>query len=84
MTRIPEPVLMTTPVTSQMVECEPNNTATEAEPQPSTEEEEEALKHYTSYTAALGVTVGVGCLLVILNLLLFAGNQVKHLVGDKI
>lgn len=27
----------------------------------------------SSYTAALGVTVGVGCLLLILNMLIFAG-----------
>lgn len=26
-----------------------------------------------SYTAALGVTVGVGCLLLVLNMLIFAG-----------
>lgn len=30
---------------------------------------------YHSYAAALGVTVGVGCLLLILNLLIFAGNN---------
>lgn len=28
---------------------------------------------YSSYTAALGVTVGVGCLLLVLNMLIFAG-----------
>ncbi|XP_065083960.1 neuroligin-1-like [Ochlerotatus camptorhynchus] len=44
-----------------------------------TEEEEEELleklanRHYYSYTAALGVTVGVGCLLLLLNMLIFAG-----------
>ena len=32
-----------------------------------------ATRHYYSYTAALGVTVGVGCLLLILNMLIFAG-----------
>lgn len=42
------------------------------------EEEEELLqklttRHYYSYTAALGVTVGVGCLLLMLNMLIFAG-----------
>ncbi|KFB50048.1 AGAP011916-PA-like protein [Anopheles sinensis] len=42
------------------------------------EEEEELLeklanRHYYSYTAALGVTVGVGCLLLLLNMLIFAG-----------
>uniref|UniRef100_A0A182P7Y3 Uncharacterized protein n=1 Tax=Anopheles epiroticus TaxID=199890 RepID=A0A182P7Y3_9DIPT len=44
----------------------------------SEEEEEELLeklanRHYYSYTAALGVTVGVGCLLLLLNMLIFAG-----------
>lgn len=75
MTRIPEPVSPTTPVTAPVVECEHNMTSTEAEPQPSTEEELEALRHYTGFTAALGVTVGVGCLLLLLNLLLFAGQK---------
>ncbi|GLG92445.1 Neuroligin-4, X-linked, partial [Gryllus bimaculatus] len=32
-----------------------------------------ATRHYYSYTAALGVTVGVGCLLLVLNMLVFAG-----------
>lgn len=32
-----------------------------------------ANRHYYSYTAALGVTVGVGCLLLLLNMLIFAG-----------
>ncbi|VEN42451.1 unnamed protein product, partial [Callosobruchus maculatus] len=32
-----------------------------------------ANRHYYSYTAALGVTVGVGCLLLVLNMLIFAG-----------
>lgn len=32
-----------------------------------------SLSLYSSYTAALGVTVGVGCLLLILNMLIFAG-----------
>ncbi|XP_064213069.1 neuroligin-4, X-linked isoform X1 [Tribolium castaneum] len=32
-----------------------------------------ATRHYYSYTAALGVTVGVGCLLLLLNMLIFAG-----------
>ncbi|KAB0797913.1 hypothetical protein PPYR_08906 [Photinus pyralis] len=32
-----------------------------------------ATRHYYSYTTALGVTVGVGCLLLVLNMLIFAG-----------
>lgn len=44
----------------------------------SEQEEDEMLqqlttRHYYSYTAALGVTVGVGCLLLVLNMLIFAG-----------
>lgn len=44
----------------------------------SEEDEEEFLqrlttKHYYSYTAALGVTIGVGCLLLMLNMLIFGG-----------
>lgn len=30
-------------------------------------------KCYSSYSAALGVTVGVGCLLLVLNMIIFAG-----------
>ncbi|XP_045472244.1 neuroligin-1-like [Harmonia axyridis] len=42
------------------------------------EENEEILqqlasRNYYSYTAALGVTVGVGCLLLVLNMLIYAG-----------
>lgn len=32
-----------------------------------------ATRHYYSYTTALGITVGIGCLLLILNMLIFAG-----------
>ncbi|XP_046401689.1 uncharacterized protein LOC124167724 [Ischnura elegans] len=32
-----------------------------------------ASSHYQSYTAALAVTIGVGCLLLVLNVLIFAG-----------
>ncbi|KAL3282643.1 hypothetical protein HHI36_005818 [Cryptolaemus montrouzieri] len=32
-----------------------------------------ASRNYYSYTAALGVTVGVGCLLLVLNMLIYAG-----------
>lgn len=31
------------------------------------------MRIFNSYTAALGVTVGVGCLLLVLNMLIFAG-----------
>ncbi|XP_055705569.1 neuroligin-1-like isoform X1 [Phlebotomus papatasi] len=65
-------------------ECTPDPTLGEAlqdteDTTLSAEDEEELLQklatrhYYSSYTAALGVTVGVGCLLLILNMLIFAG-----------
>ncbi|XP_022918965.1 neuroligin-4, X-linked-like [Onthophagus taurus] len=64
-------------------ECIPNTTDDEeliAEVASTEEIDEEgelfqklATRHYYSYTAALGVTVGVGCLLLVLNMLIFAG-----------
>ncbi|KAI4465542.1 neuroligin [Holotrichia oblita] len=66
-------------------ECVPNTTTEEDSDNTDTisddiEDEEEgellqrlATRHYYSYTAALGVTVGVGCLLLVLNMLIFAG-----------
>lgn len=61
-------------------DCPPNITTT-----PSDEELEDAEdangilqrladSGYHSYAAALGVTVGVGCLLLLLNILIFAGK----------
>lgn len=51
-----------------------NNTEEEDEDESSEELLERlATRHYYSYTAALGVTVGVGCLLLVLNMLIFAG-----------
>ncbi|XP_037033533.1 neuroligin-1-like isoform X3 [Bradysia coprophila] len=65
-------------------ECTPDTTLGDSlldteEPLTLNEEEEELLQrlatrhYYSSYTAALGVTVGVGCLLLVLNMLIFAG-----------
>lgn len=62
-------------------ECIPNATAKENIEEDNVlddEEDTELLQHlatrnYYSYTAALGVTVGVGCLLLVLNMLIFAG-----------
>lgn len=63
-------------------ECVPNSTSDEDLDDMNVviadEDEEELLqklttRHYYSYTAALGVTVGVGCLLLMLNMLIFAG-----------
>ncbi|XP_063236342.1 neuroligin-4, X-linked-like [Bacillus rossius redtenbacheri] len=68
-----------------LVECAPNLTSDDEEEEGEGEEDEEeeedeagllqrlATRHYYSYTAALGVTVGVGCLLLLLNALIFAG-----------
>lgn len=67
---------------AESTECVPNTTTDEDEDLDiiiANEEEEEELlqklttRHYYSYTAALGVTVGVGCLLLMLNMLIFAG-----------
>lgn len=65
-------------------ECVPNTTTEDDENSDTIsgeiDDEEEgellqrlATRHYYSYTAALGVTVGVGCLLLVLNMLIFAG-----------
>ncbi|XP_057662590.1 neuroligin-4, X-linked-like isoform X1 [Diorhabda carinulata] len=63
-------------------ECIPNTTSDEdiqVDKVDDLDEENEeflqrlATRHYYSYTAALGVTVGVGCLLLVLNMLIFAG-----------
>ncbi|CAG9863440.1 unnamed protein product [Phyllotreta striolata] len=69
--------------TGEGTECIPNTTADEGlTPDPKIDETDEdseeflqrlATRHYYSYTAALGVTVGVGCLLLVLNMLIFAG-----------
>ncbi|KAG5892516.1 hypothetical protein JTB14_011222 [Gonioctena quinquepunctata] len=68
---------------SDSTECVPNTTPgngldTESDLGDLDEDSEELLqrlatRHYYSYTAALGVTVGVGCLLLVLNMLIFAG-----------
>ncbi|CAH1098819.1 unnamed protein product [Psylliodes chrysocephalus] len=69
--------------TGEGTECIPNTTTEEGlTVDPKIEELDEdseeflqrlATRHYYSYTAALGVTVGVGCLLLVLNMLIFAG-----------
>ncbi|KAJ9588868.1 hypothetical protein L9F63_017841, partial [Diploptera punctata] len=87
-TRLPPPLYPATsagPRNSNAAhpECIPNATSEEDVMRRSDEEEEDedeagilqrlATRHYYSYTAALGVTVGVGCLLLVLNMLIFAG-----------
>ncbi|XP_066143915.1 neuroligin-1-like isoform X1 [Euwallacea fornicatus] len=59
-----------------VVEDTGNNTEEEEDDEEEASEElleRLATRHYYSYTAALGVTVGVGCLLLVLNMLIFAG-----------
>lgn len=69
---------------SDSTECIPNTTTEEDDAEDGdlliagSEEDSELLqklatRHYYSYTTALGVTVGVGCLLLVLNMLIFAG-----------
>lgn len=86
-TRLPPPLYpasMTDPhlANAEGTECVPNTTTDQEDDLDiiiaNDEEEEELLqklttRHYYSYTAALGVTVGVGCLLLMLNMLIFAG-----------
>lgn len=79
------PASMTDPhlTSGSGTECIPNTTSDdelESEDVVIADEEEETEilqrltnRHYYSYTAALGVTVGVGCLLLMLNMLIFAG-----------
>lgn len=61
-------------------ECPPNTTSTPAQP-------DDALlrrlasSHYQSYTAALTVTIAVGCFLLLLNVLIFAG--IYHQRGSR-
>lgn len=57
------------------VECSPNTTGLEVDVDTVDSESEELLAttQHSSYSAALGVTVGVGCLLLVLNMLIFAG-----------
>ncbi|KAK5647117.1 hypothetical protein RI129_005581 [Pyrocoelia pectoralis] len=54
-------------------ECVPNTTSEEELVDDSELLQRLATRHYYSYTTALGVTVGVGCLLLVLNMLIFAG-----------
>lgn len=88
-TRLPPPLHPTSsagprnPSVSPLgTECLPNSTSEEDVLRRSDEENDEdeagllqrlATKHYYSYTAALGATIGVGCLLLVLNMLIFAG-----------
>jgi neuroligin len=79
------PVVESTARGREPVECPPNATSdrplglSELEPGRSSgavdPEQEEAVlleKQYNSYSRALGVTVGVGCLLLVLNALIFS------------
>ncbi|CAG9823496.1 unnamed protein product, partial [Phaedon cochleariae] len=88
-TRLPPPLHPSTATDSRTTrgdgtECIPNTTSEDdlliidGDDDELDQESEELLqrlatRHYYSYTAALGVTVGVGCLLLVLNMLIFAG-----------
>lgn len=77
-TRVPQPITSTSTVANAIDDCEQNSTQPgDVEPQESSVQEENEARllkqHYNSYNAALGVTVGVGCLLLLLNVLMFAG-----------
>lgn len=68
------------PAAPPSTECPPNGTAAPAHP-------DDALlrrlasSHYQSYTAALTVTIAVGCFLLLLNVLIFAG--IYHQRGSR-
>ncbi|XP_037976903.2 neuroligin-1 [Plutella xylostella] len=68
------------PAAPASTECPPNTTAAPAHP-------DDALlrrlasSHYQSYTAALTVTIAVGCFLLLLNVLIFAG--IYHQRGSR-
>ncbi|KAL1123955.1 hypothetical protein AAG570_001725 [Ranatra chinensis] len=66
-TRIPP--TQSTSVPSEPLQCPPNTTSDR--PLGLSEFDHED-KHYNNYSAALGVTVGVGCLLLALNALIFS------------
>lgn len=84
-TRTTPPTRVSPPRPSPMppvpsTECPPNVTATPIQP-------DDALlrrlasSHYQSYTAALTVTIAVGCFLLLLNVLIFAG--IYHQRGSR-
>lgn len=56
-------------------ECPPNATSTTLESRPNSNNllRKLASSHYQSYTTALTVTIAVGCFLLLLNVLIFAG-----------
>lgn len=78
----PAPARPATPRPSQppSTECPPNTTVVTTQP-------DDALlrrlasSHYQSYTAALTVTIAVGCFLLLLNVLIFAG--IYHQRGSR-
>ncbi|KAJ0181523.1 hypothetical protein K1T71_002245 [Dendrolimus kikuchii] len=70
--------------TSEIEECEPSPSPRPAlsalpSPQPTPKEDSLTLDtQYYSYTVALGVTVGAGCFLLALNVLVFAGIYLQR------
>lgn len=82
-TRLPPPYFPPSPRfrSTTLPDCVPNITEVATEEVKADEATDEAGiiqritdNSYYSYAAALGVTIGVGCLLLILNVLIFAGN----------
>uniref|UniRef100_A0A1B6CJ27 Neuroligin n=1 Tax=Clastoptera arizonana TaxID=38151 RepID=A0A1B6CJ27_9HEMI len=76
-TRIPSPMTTTLTATEATEECDKNTTEpveTESQDSPPQDSGVRPLKHHhRSRNAALGITVGVGCLLLVLNAVMFAG-----------
>lgn len=68
-------------------ECPPNATSTTLESRPNSHNllRKLASSHYQSYTTALTVTIAVGCFLLLLNILIFAGiyHQRDRSSNDK-
>lgn len=90
-THLPPPYMPPGPnLGTTLQDCSPNLTATP--PQDDEEDDDDdgsgilqrlADSGYHSYAAALGVTVGVGCLLLLLNILIFAGTQSHYVFPSE-
>ncbi|KAG8285123.1 Carboxylesterase [Homalodisca vitripennis] len=88
----PPQVTTRTPATTRRTdvtttECPPNATSTTLESRPNSNNllRKLASNHYQSYTTALTVTIAVGCFLLLLNVLIFAGiyHQRDRSSGEK-
>nr|CAD7570841.1 unnamed protein product [Timema californicum] len=77
-TRIPSSPVVSHETASTTTECPPNSTSGGAPRPPSNSNNNNLLRrlassHYQSYTTALTITIAVGCFLLLLNILIFAG-----------